>query len=172
MLKSNDPVPYTTAAVPPDTLDPTVEEDRILRQAADILFARMVRHSEPLTRPEQAGSLLCTRIGGNQVESLGVLFLDNQHRMITLEELFTGTPDSCNVSPAHIIRRCVHHRATSVILYHNHPSGITTPSEADYTITERIITALRAVDVTVLDHLVVSGARHESLRESRGQLFD
>lgn len=65
----------------------------------------------------------------------------------------------------------MHYRATNIILYHNHPSGVTTPSEADYKTTSRIIDALKAVDMTVLDHLVVSGTEHASLRKLRGHLF-
>lgn len=169
MLQSNDPVPYTAlATVERDHYD---RNEEILQCAARILRARMERQSTALTDPILVGDLLCTRIGGNAVESLGVMFLDTQHRLIELEELFTGTPDSCNISTSHIIRQCVHYRATNIILYHNHPSGVTTPSEADYKMTSRIIDALKAVDVTVLDHLVVSGTEHASLRKLRGHLF-
>ena len=171
MLKSNDPVPYTATAPAASEQDHYDRNEEILRCAARILRARMERQSTALTNPNLVWELLCARIGGNAVESLGVMFLDTQHRLIELEELFTGTVDSCNVSPAHIIRQCVYHRATNIILYHNHPSGVVTPSEADYRLTERIITALKAVDVTVLDHLVVSGTDHASLRNQRGELF-
>lgn len=171
MLKSNDPVPYTATLAAASEQDHYDRNEEILQCAARILRARMARQSTALTDPTLVGDLLCTRIGGNAVESLGVMFLDTQHRLIELEELFTGTPDSCNVSTTHIIRQCVYHRATNIILYHNHPSGVTTPSEADYRMTERIITALKAVDVTVLDHLVVSGTEHASLRKLRGHLF-
>ena len=108
MLQSNDPVPYTAlATVEKDHYD---RNEEILQCAARILRARMERQSTALTDPILVGDLLCTRIGGNAVESLGVMFLDTQHRLIELEELFTGTPDSCNVSPAHIIRQCVPQR--------------------------------------------------------------
>lgn len=170
MIQSNNPVAY---AVPSsDKLLTTEQEDRILQQAHDILRRRIQRESGSLSNPELVGELLCTRIGSKPVESLGLMFLDNQHQLIALEELFTGSVNACTVSTMHIIRRCVHYNAANVILYHNHPSGITEPSTADWSITERIIAVLKPLDVTVLDHIIVGGDNHESLRKTRGHLFN
>jgi len=67
-----------------------------------------------------------------------------------------------------VVKRALHHNAAAVILGHNHPSGDTTPSAADETITRQIDTALRLVEAKVLDHLIV-GDGYTSLAE-RGSM--
>lgn len=170
-VKSNDPVPYEVQKKMAATLSVFQQEEAVLQQAEAILRKRMARDSDPLTNPQDAGKMLCMRIGGNAVESLGLMYLDTQHRLITLEELFTGTPDGCKVSIPHIIRQCVQHRATAVILYHNHPSGCTDPSQADEAITKAIIQTLKPLDIVVLDHIIVGGMDYTSLRENNALLF-
>lgn len=167
-IQSNDPVPYLPSTVLPENYE---QEEEILRQAYNILLARMGRMSGPITSPATIGRLLCTKIGGNAVESLGAVYLDNQHRVIALEELFTGTVDACNVSVPHLLRSCVLHRACALILYHNHPSGNTTPSKVDIQTTERVREALKLLTITILDHIIVAGNEHTSLRESNPHLF-
>lgn len=171
MIRSENLVGYTATAVPlsPDSLQRSEEE--ILRMAETILRNRVARLSDIMSNPSQVGQWLCHRIGSNLVESLGVLFLDNQHRVIAVEELFTGAATACTVSPAHIIRRCIHHNAQAILVYHNHPSGIPEPSEADFKLTEKLVAALQPLDITVLDHLVVSSTEYASLREKRGHIF-
>ena len=146
-VKSNEPVGYQVEGVLPSTYE---QEEEVLRQAFNILAARMHRESGPMTSPSLIGRMLCTKIGGNAVESLGLVYLDNQHRIIHIGELFTGTVDACNVSTPHVMRSCVLHRATAVIIYHNHPSGVTTPSNADIRITEVIRDALKLLDISLL----------------------
>lgn len=169
MIQSNNPAAY---AVPSsDKLLTTEQEDRILQQAHDILRRRIQRESGSLSNPNLVGELLCTRIGGKPVESLGLLLLDNQHQLIALEELFTGSANACSISTPHVIRRCVHYNATSVILYHNHPSGITEPSKADCNLTENLVAALKPLEIAVLDHIIVGGDNYESLRKTSEYLF-
>lgn len=170
-VKSNDPIPYDAPSRPSTKLTDLHQETAILRQAEAILRKRVERQSVSLTCPQDVGKLLCIRIGGNAVESFGMMYLDTQHRLIELEELFTGTPDGCKVSLPHIIRQCVQYRATAVILYHNHPSGCTNPSLADENITKAIIQILSKLEITVLDHLIVGGAEYISLRQQNELLF-
>lgn len=170
-VKSNDPAPYAVHKKTAVLLSEFQQEEAVLQQAEAILRKRMARNSDPLTSPQDAGKMLCMRIGGNAVESLGLMYLDTQHRLIALEELFTGTPDGCRVSIPHIIRQCVQHRATAVILYHNHPSGCTTPSIADESITKAILQALKQLDIAVLDHLIVGGMECTSLRKNNELMF-
>ena len=59
------------------------------------------------------------------------MFIDNQHCLISFEEMFYGTIDGASVYPIEVVRRCLEVYAAEVILAHNHPSGITEPSVAD-----------------------------------------
>ncbi|NNM58437.1 MAG: DNA repair protein RadC [Legionellales bacterium] len=88
-------------------------------------------------------------------EVFGVLMLDSQHRVITFEVLFQGTVDQSVVYPREIIKKILKYNATAVIIVHNHPSGIPTPSESDVLLTKRLYHILCAIDVKLLDHLIV-----------------
>ena len=61
-----------------------------------------------------------------------------------------------SVYPREVALRALHHHAASVILAHNHPSGLAEPSAADRALTQTLKSALALVDVRVLDHLVVT----------------
>ncbi|HAF5790825.1 TPA: DNA repair protein RadC, partial [Salmonella enterica] len=98
-----------------------------------------------------------------------VLYLNNQHRLLAHETLFTGTVNRTEVHPREVLKRALHFNAAAVILAHNHPSGDPAPSPEDRTITERLVQALNLVDIRLLDHLVVGGMEIVSFAE-RGWL--
>lgn len=104
-------------------------------------------------------------LNDSKQEHFGVLFLTSQHSLIKAEILFNGTIDSASVYPRVIAQKCLEYGAAAVILAHNHPSGVSTPSQADINITERIKKALGLLDIATLDHLVV-GNEIVSLAES------
>jgi DNA repair protein RadC len=88
-------------------------------------------------------------------EQFRVLFLDKKNQLIVDETLNHGTVDHAPVYPREIMRRALELSASSVILVHNHPSGDPSPSSADVDMTRQIVDALRALKITVHDHLVV-----------------
>ncbi|OAT28644.1 RadC family protein [Proteus myxofaciens] len=98
-----------------------------------------------------------------------VLFLDNQNQLIDFEEMFKGTINRVEVHPREIVRQSIKKNATSIILAHNHPSGISEPSLADKQLTEKIFSACQLVGVNVLDHLVIGHENCVSFAE-RGWL--
>src|SRR5690606_16646651 len=112
---------------------------------------------------------LRARLGGYQSEVFACLYLDNQHRVLAMEELFQGTIDGAAVYPREVVKRCLHNNAAAVIFAHNHPSGVAEPSQADVSITNRLRTALNTIDVRVLDHVVVGRSEVVSFAE-RGLL--
>ncbi len=122
-----------------------------------------------LTSSELTRQYLRARLGKYEHEVFACLFLDNQHRVVNLEELFSGTIDGAAVYPREVVKRCLHNNAAAVIFAHNHPSGIAEPSQADVSITQRLKIALNTIDVRVLDHIVVGGRDVVSFAE-RGLL--
>ena len=110
-----------------------------------------------LSSPQQVRDFLCLKLGGLSREVFVVLFLDAQNRMITSEEMFSGTLTQTSVYPREVVKKALHHNAASVIFAHNHPSGIAQPSQADELITKQLKQALALVDVRVLDHFIVAG---------------
>jgi DNA repair protein RadC len=93
------------------------------------------------------------------------LFLDNRHRVISFDQMFTGTIDGASVHPREVVKRALQHNAAAVILTHNHPSGIAEPSRADISLTRRLTDSLALIDVRVLDHIVVGGVETVSFAE-------
>jgi DNA repair protein RadC len=116
--------------------------------------------------PDALRSALKIHLSHRQHEVFSVLFLDTQHQLIAFEDLFQGTLSQTTVYPREIAVRALHHHAASVILAHNHPSGLPTPSEADKRVTEAIQAALRPLDIAVLDHCIVAGPAVYSMAEN------
>lgn len=95
------------------------------------------------------------KMTGLEREVFMVLYLDNQHRLLECETLFSGTINSTKVHPREVVKAGLKHNAAAAVLAHNHPSGHSEPSDADRRITERLKQALDLVDIRLLDHLVV-----------------
>ena len=89
-------------------------------------------------------------------EVFGVLFLNNQNRLIKKQVLFTGTIDTCSVYPREVAKKALLCNASAVILFHNHPSGMLEPSNADKAITSKISNALSLLDIRTIDHIIVT----------------
>ena len=102
-------------------------------------------------------------------EVFAVLFLDGQHRLLKLDEMFRGSLSQTSVYPREVVKRAMALNAGAVILAHNHPSGLAEPSRADEFLTQALKSALALVDVRVLDHLVVGAGSVVSFAE-RGLL--
>ena len=98
-------------------------------------------------------------------EVFAVLFLDAQHRLLALEELFRGTLTQTSVYPREVALRALHHHASAVVLAHNHPSGSVQPSRADEALTQSLKAALALIDVRVLDHVIVAPGQALSMAE-------
>jgi len=110
-----------------------------------------------LNSPKQVRDYLCLKLGNLTREVFLVLFLDAQNRIVTTEEMFSGTLTQTSVYPREVIKRALYHNAASVIFAHNHPSGIAQQSQADELITKQLKEALALVDIRVLDHFIVAG---------------
>ena len=98
-----------------------------------------------------------------------VIYLDAQSHVIACEELFRGTLTQTSVYPREIVCAALHCHAASVILAHNHPSGMPEPSRADEFLTRQVAASLALVDVRVLDHVLYDGGSFVSFAE-RGLL--
>jgi DNA repair protein RadC len=98
-------------------------------------------------------------------EHFSCLFLTSQHELISFETLFKGTISGAAVYPRVVARRCLELNAGAVIFTHNHPSGVSKPSQADIRITQRLKETLNLFDVAVLDHIVTGLSETCSMAE-------
>lgn len=128
-----------------------------------------LEHKGPLTSPETTRAFIKTQLYHYPHEVFACLFLDNRHHVLKYEELFRGTIDGASVHPREVVRRALELGAAAVIFAHNHPSGITEPSQADLRITQRLKDALALVEIRVLDHLIIGDGDGISFAE-RGLL--
>ncbi len=124
-----------------------------------------LKRGQALTSPAASRDYLTARLADYPYEVFACVFLDTRHRLIACDELFRGTVNGASVHPREVVRRALQHNAAAVILAHNHPSGVSEPSQADIALTKRLREALGLVDVRVLDHLVVAPGDWASLAE-------
>lgn len=118
-----------------------------------------------LNAPQTVKDYLQLTLGNKDHEVFLVLFLDAQNRLLASETMFRGTLTKASVYPREVVKAALAHNAASVILAHNHPSGVAEPSQADETLTHALQCSLTLVDVRVLDHFVVAGSRIYSFAE-------
>jgi DNA repair protein RadC len=108
-----------------------------------------------LESPAAVRDFLRLRLHGLAHEVFVGVFLDAQHRVLSVEDLFSGTLMQTSVYPREVVKRALHHNAAAILFAHNHPSGVAEPSRADELLTANLKRALALVDVKVLDHFVV-----------------
>lgn len=134
-----------------------VSAQQTIREALTLLACQLREPGAPFTSGQAVRDWLRLHLSILEREEFTVLFLDNQHRLITHETLFTGTLNSTEVHPRELIKAALKHNAAAVIIAHNHPSGHAEPSVSDSNITRRLKNALELVDIRLLDHMVVGG---------------
>lgn len=119
-----------------------------------------------LTSPEATRAYLSNQLRHYPHEVFACLFLDNQHHILKFEELFRGTIDGASVYPREVVKKALEHNAAALIFAHNHPSGISEPSQADKLITCKLKEALALLDIRVLDHFIIGDGRPYSFAEN------
>lgn len=124
---------------------------------------------DALSSPQQVRDFLCLKLASLPYEVFMVLFLDAQNKLISADEMFRGSLTQTSVYPREVVKYALQHNAASVILAHNHPSGLAQQSQADELITQQLKQALALIDVRVLDHFIVAGNTTFSFAE-RGLL--
>jgi DNA repair protein RadC len=142
------------------------EKTSLVDLAMRILAARH-RRGRAIRSPADTEAYLRLRMADLPAERFGCLYLDNRHRVLELRDLFHGTIDGTSVYPRVVVQQALEVNAAAVILFHNHPSGVAEPSQADERITHRLRAALELIDVRVLDHYIVASGASVSMA-SRG----
>ena len=128
-------------------------------------LAERLRRDSALQSPQAVRDYLKSLLRHEPHEVFGCLFMDSKHRMLAFEVLFRGSIDSASVYPRQVVKRALAHNAAAVIFCHNHPSGISEPSQADSMLTQHLIKALDLIEVRVLDHFIVGDGQPLSMAE-------
>ena len=128
-------------------------------------LAEDIEREPALESPSQVRRYLKAMLRHEVSEVFACLFLDVRHRPLAFDVMFRGTIDRASVFPREVIRRALSRNAAAVILCHNHPSGVPEPSQDDLHLTLTLKSALKLVDVRVLDHIIVGDGEPLSMVE-------
>jgi len=124
----------------------------------------------PVVSSRMVYDLLAPRLKGMGHEECSVLFLNGANRMISRERICVGNAGETSIDVPRILRRALDIGAAGAILVHNHPSGNPRPSLADIEMTKTLKTALNTLNLSLLDHVIISDDRFFSFAEDR--LYD
>lgn len=96
-------------------------------------------------------------------EYLRGIYVNNHHRIVHEEVLSMGTLDANLIHPREVFKPAFEYGAMAVILVHNHPSGIVTPSLSDIDITKQIVLAGKIMGISLIDHVIVGKGKYTSV---------
>lgn len=145
-------------------------KSRVARIAAALELGRRIAalsatSADPIGDPATIAARLIPRYAHSVQETLGGIYLDARNRVLSEREIYLGTLSSAAVSSRDVFRFALSDNAASVILFHNHPSGDPSPSPQDLAFTSSIVQVGQALDVNVLDHIIVSSGGFVSLKQ-------
>ena len=139
----------------------------LLKDVSVLYMEKRMFGRDLLSSPQVVYDYLKISLKGLMDEGFKMLFLDNRNQLIAMETLKNGTVNQAIVFPRKIVERALYHNAVGVIIAHNHPSGSLEPSQEDQEVTKDIREALKTVDITLLDHIIIGGNEFFSFRENQ-----
>ena len=98
-------------------------------------------------------------------EILKVILKDVKGRLISQETVSMGTLSELLIHPREVFYPAVRHKASSIIIAHNHPSGDPTPSKEDMELTRHLLRSSQVMGIHLDDHLIIGAARYVSLKQ-------
>ena len=157
------------------TAHPGIKENSaILLKLIHALHQQLLEQSlstkDLINNPLTAVNYLREKIGYENREVLAVVFLDNQNRAVGYE-WYPGRNHLVQFYPQNIARAAIMHRASGVIVAHNHPNGSCRPSDADLEATRILKDYLESLDLRLVDHLIITKTSHLSLLIRMGCIF-
>lgn len=138
--------------------------------ALQILVKRLMSLSAKsvikITSPKDVWNYLRPQLFGQKKEHFMVILLDTKGHIIKSEVISIGTLNASLVHPREVFTEAIRVCANSLIIAHNHPSGVATPSQEDRQITQRLIESGKIIGISVVDHVVFADADYYSFKEN------
>ncbi len=120
----------------------------------------------PIIRsPQDVANLLAAEMGFLDQEHLRVLLLSTKNEVLGIHGVYIGNVNSSIVRVSEVLRPAIRENCPALIVVHNHPSGDPSPSPEDILVTRKIVAGAEMVDIEVLDHIIIGGQGHVSLRD-------
>ena len=130
-----------------------------------IVMERPIQYQDTIASTQEAGRFGVSEIGDEAQEVVLVVILNTKNKINAIHRVFTGSLNSSVAHPREIFRSALLNNGARILVYHNHPSGNTEPSEADIIFTKRMEEAGSILGIDLLDHIIISGNEWLSLRE-------
>jgi|SRR5699024_3670970 len=111
------------------------------------------------------GNYLTKELSNLTQENVVALYLNTKNEIVKKETIFIGSLNSSVAHPREIFKGAIRYSAARIIIAHNHPSGNTEPSEADFSFTRRMVDAGEMMGIEVIDHFIIGENKYLSLRE-------
>ena len=118
-----------------------------------------------ITGPDGVAGFVRSILTDNSREHFVALYLDGANQVASYSIVSIGTANASMVHPREVFQRAILAGAVSIIIAHNHPSGILTPSEEDHKVTQRLKEAGEILGIKLLDHLIVTDVAHRPVVE-------
>ena len=129
------------------------------------------KEKKVITKPEDAIDLVGYELRGLEQEELWVVLLDTRNNWVGTDRLYKGSLTSSSVRVGELFKTAIRLPARSIILFHNHPSMDPSESPEDVALTRAAVQAGKLVDVEVLDHIIIAGGEHTSIRRKHPDLW-
>jgi DNA repair protein RadC len=136
-----------------------------------VTYAYSLRRRDRVQSPEDAAELLRPLIGFASVEHFVLVSLNVKYRVLGIDTIAVGSMQECLVDPRVLLRTLIGYGATACFVGHNHPSNSREPSPEDIRLTRSLMQATKLVDITLLDHLVITQDSFTSIRETTGEIW-
>ncbi|MCU0530690.1 MAG: DNA repair protein RadC [Syntrophales bacterium] len=138
---------------------------KLLREVSALYLRRKSEAKEQVSSTKELIDYCLSSMGALKDEHFAVIYLNARNRIITVETIQEGIVNQAVVYPRKVLEKALTHKASAIILVHNHPSGHVRPSDADIRLTRVLQDAARVMDIALHDHLIVGENRFFSFRE-------
>jgi DNA repair protein RadC len=144
---------------------------RLVKESCGTYLAEKMKQMDVLSSPQAVLDFARAKLAGRPHESFMVIFLNTKNHVLHHQIVHEGTVNRAVIYPRRVIEEALARNASGLILVHNHPSGQSDPSSEDRQLTRALVEATRALDIRVLDHIIVGKDGHFSFAEAQ-QLAD
>jgi len=139
---------------------------KLLKDTAVLYVENGIHHRDLLSSPQVVYDYLRTSLKGASDEKFKMLFLDSRNQLLAVETFETGTVNFSVVYPRKVVERALYNHAVGVIIAHNHPAGSLEASQEDQEVTKAIRQALKTVEITLLDHIIIGNNDYYSFKDN------
>lgn len=149
-----------------DLADKDIATIKLIYEAALRLLEAKIYNCDIIQHKQFLVDYLIALVARETIEHFIIYFLDEKHQIINTEHQSKGTINTTSIYVREVAKHAFKYQAFSLILVHNHPSGIASPSEADKELTKIMVKALNSVKIKISDHLIIGNGNYFSFAEN------